>query len=108
MNEPSNFCEWPCLNPAAETNVTKELMNLQPQKRSVALGRYEAALKEQERRADIIAPRQEVGTKKGLPGRNLTLPAYQIHNSFGALSNKTADTDLIHRGGWAEYDTHNL
>jgi alpha-glucosidase len=24
------------------------------------------------------------------------------------LSNKTADTDLIHQGGWAEYDTHNL
>ncbi|KAF2643844.1 alpha-glucosidase b [Massarina eburnea CBS 473.64] len=73
MNEPSNFCEWPC-------NVTE----LQ------------------------VLPRHEVGSKKGLPGRNLTDPKYHIKNELEFLSSRTARTDLAHQGGWAEYDTHNL
>ncbi|OAG09494.1 uncharacterized protein CC84DRAFT_1202211 [Paraphaeosphaeria sporulosa] len=77
MNEPSNFCEWPCDNPGASA------------KRSVEV-------------------RQDSGSKKGLPNRNLLDPKYQIHNEFGVLSNKTARTDIVHQGGWAEYDTHNL
>lgn len=73
MNEPSNFCEWPCDNPAA----TKT-------KRS-------------------ISERQEIRLGKGLPDRDLLDPKYRIHNEFGVLSNKTARTDIIHQGGWAEY-----
>ena len=47
-------------------------------------------------------------SKVGLPGRNLIDPPYKIRNAAGNLSDKTINTDLIHRGGWAEYDTHNL
>ncbi|KAL1593124.1 hypothetical protein SLS60_010731 [Paraconiothyrium brasiliense] len=72
MNEPSNFCEWPCDNPGASA------------KRSVEV-------------------RQDSGSRKGLPNRNLLDPKYQIHNEYGVLSNKTARTDIIHQGGWAEY-----
>ncbi|KAJ4305859.1 hypothetical protein N0V90_001391 [Kalmusia sp. IMI 367209] len=75
MNEPSNFCEWPCDN---------------PQKRSIGDGSH-------------LSPRQDSGSKKGLPNRDLLDPKYQIHNAFGVLSNKTARTDIIHQGGWAEY-----
>jgi alpha-glucosidase len=52
--------------------------------------------------------RQANGDKKGLPGRDLISPAYDIQNTAGSLSNKTADTDLVHHDGWVEYDTHNL
>ncbi|KAF1962356.1 alpha/beta-glucosidase agdC [Byssothecium circinans] len=76
MNEPSNFCEWPCDHPESQ------------EKRGLA--------------------RREIGSKKGLPGRNLTFPKYSIDNEFGILSQKTARTDLIHQGGWTEYDAHNL
>lgn len=73
MNEPSNFCEWPCDNPG--TSAAKR----------------------------SIDERQESGSKKGLPDRDLLNPQYQIHNEYGVLSNKTARTDIIHQGGWAEY-----
>lgn len=85
MNEPSNFCPWPCDNPDDSTESTDIVHN-----RS-------------------LSPRDDqVGSKKGLPGRNLTDPPYQIRNTIGLIGNKTARTDLIHQGGWTEYDTHNL
>lgn len=85
MNEPSNFCEWPCDNPEAETTEEESIVY-----------------------ARSLSPRQDSGSKKGLAGRNLIDPQYRIRNEMGSLSNKTARTDLIHQGGWAEYDTHNL
>jgi alpha-glucosidase len=67
--------------------------------------------------ADLL-PRREASDKKGLPGRDLLFPKYAIHNAQaykpswnadrGGISNKTLNTDLIHRNGLAEYDTHNL
>lgn len=108
MNEPSNFCDWPCDHPEAVVNVTQELMGMPPQARSIPLPQHGTTIKPQKRHAELIAPRQDIGTKRGLPGRDLTVPAYQIRNAFGVISNRTAATDLIHQGGWAEYDTHNL
>lgn len=52
--------------------------------------------------------RQATGDKKGLPGRDLINPAYNIENEAGRLSNKTADTDIVLYNGLVEYDTHNL
>ena len=73
MNEPSNFCDWPCDNPGS------------------------SAAKQ------TIDERKESEPKRGLPNRDLLNPKYQIHNEYGNLSNKTARTDIIHQGGWAEY-----
>ncbi|KAK0927436.1 hypothetical protein LTR29_017640 [Friedmanniomyces endolithicus] len=56
----------------------------------------------------VVEKRQASGNAIGLPGRNLITPEYTINNVAGSLSNKTLDTDLIHYGGWVEYDTHNL
>lgn len=90
MNEPSNFCEFPCDHPEVDPGQT-----------DIQQMRFSGSRS--------LAPRQsEDGTKKGLLGRNLLDPSYKIANTFGVLSNKTARTDLIHQGGWAEYDTHNL
>ncbi|KAF2014919.1 glycoside hydrolase family 31 protein [Aaosphaeria arxii CBS 175.79] len=85
MNEPSNFCEWPCDNPEA-SQVDTDIINVR----------------------SISKRQEESGSKKGLPNRDLIDPSYQIKNTFGLIGNKTASTALIHQGGWTEYDTHNL
>jgi alpha-glucosidase len=89
MNEPSNSCEYPCDDPEAKETAKGTKKPAKVQKRA-------------------IATRKDNGTKKGLPGRDLINPLYKIRNEMGSLSNKTADTDLIHQGGYTEYDTHNL
>jgi alpha-glucosidase len=105
MNEPSNFCEWPCENPDGESaeemqmRVELQLAPAPPEKRAP---HHEIGV------ARNVARQAEGAPKTGLPDRNLTLPSYQIRNTWGALSNKTIDTDLVHQGGWVEYDTHNL
>ena len=79
MNEPASTCDFPCdQNKAASAKVRS------------------------------ITPRQSSGDKKGIPNRDLLFPSYEIKNAAGGISNKTAQTDLIHSGGWTEYDTHNL
>lgn len=57
-----------------------------------------------------LQKRQAPGEGVGLPGRDLLDPAYAIDNDagIGVLSDRTIRTDLIHDGGYAEYDTHNL
>lgn len=46
---------------------------------------------------------------RGLPNRELIRPEYMIQNGAGpTLADSTADTDLVHSGGYVEYDTHNL
>jgi alpha-glucosidase len=57
-----------------------------------------------------VQKRQAAGEGVGLPGRDLLYPDYAIQNHAGSgvLSDRTIRTDLIHDGGYAEYDTHNL
>jgi alpha-glucosidase len=57
-----------------------------------------------------LQKRQAGGEGVGLPGRDLLNPAYAIQNdaASGVISDRTIRTDLIHEGGYAEYDTHNL
>jgi alpha-glucosidase len=120
MNEPSNFCEYPCDDPTAKTAQdpitarddaheqsmgTKEVRDEQElaQSPSKKMVRREDNLAEVKTRK--LVERQDSGSKKGLPGRDLINPLYKIKNDMGSLSNKTANTDLIHQGGWTEYDT---
>jgi alpha-glucosidase len=109
MNEPSNFCPWPCDDPAGFTRDSGWINHPPPPSR-----------KHSERPSipgfpDDFQPRLSAlketdirGSKKGLPGRDLINPKYQIYNFWGPISSSTADTDLIHSNGLAEYDTHNL
>lgn len=55
-----------------------------------------------------LQERQNAGEGIGLPDRDLLNPKYTINNAAGVLSDRTIRTDLIHDGGYAEYDTHNL
>ena len=55
-----------------------------------------------------LANRQTTDPHTGLPNRNLFDPPYSIQNAAVHLSNRTINTTLIHYGGYAEYDTHNL
>ena len=43
---------------------------------------------------------------QGLSGRDLLYPPYDIGAYFGNLSTQSAPSDIIHQGGWAEYDVH--
>lgn len=55
-----------------------------------------------------LEKRQSSGDQTGLPDRNLIDPPYTINDVAGSISNLTLDTDLVHYGGWKEYDTHNI
>jgi alpha-glucosidase len=62
-------------------------------------------------RPHVTVQKRQAGNEGvGLPGRDLLYPAYHIENDAGTgvLSDRTIRTDLIHAGGYAEYDTHNL
>ena len=59
-------------------------------------------------RSSPLDKRQASSEPTGLPNRDLINPPYLINNAAGSISNKTLNTDLVHYGGWVEYDTHNL
>ncbi|CAO2651810.1 Nn.00g000930.m01.CDS01 [Neocucurbitaria sp. VM-36] len=111
MNEPSNFCDFPCDNPEAQEDDAAQIeFGAQGPNVAKRIARRAVAPRVDSSQVQprSLAARQADGTKKGLPGRDLLDPSYKIKNEFGILSNRTANTDLIHQGGWAEYDTHNL
>ena len=119
MNEPSNFCDFPCNNPEAQNDGVAQVSVGDLVAQFIAPHDYVAPQGVAPRvatprvvaprvRVRAFTPRQEGGTKKGLLGRNLLDPSYKIKNELGILSNRTANTDLIHQGGWTEYDAHNL
>lgn len=124
MNEPSNFCEYPCGNSGAEDGDKLDAVS-SAEKRELQIevasesGTEDQVIPPRTKKAKLqhdsssleapkFAPPHGTGFKKGLPGRDLIDPKYKIKNKMGSLSNKTADTDLMHYGGYAEYDTHNL
>ena len=52
--------------------------------------------------------KRELGTKKGMPGRDLLNPKYKIQNHVGELSDYTIWTDQANYDNTMQYDTHNL
>jgi alpha-glucosidase len=125
MNEPSNFCDYPCDDPEAQTEQDAANLKISDDPPKGSPGPKKARGEETvthtptkmksmraNNRAKFVsrevAERKTTGDKNGLPGRDLINPSYKIQNELGSLSNRTANTDLIHQGGWTEYDTHNL
>ena len=112
MNEASNFCPWPCENPE-EYSDKNNLPPNPPDARSPPRpipgfpGDFQPP---KTSRRSFDSREDHKGRKAGLPDRNLIDPPYKIANAAGSISNKTIDTDLIHKGekGYVEYDTHNL
>ena len=107
MNEPANFCVFPCSDPEEFAEENDDPPAPPPVRTNPRpLPGFPA---------DFQPPKghskrdNRKGKKLGLPGRELLNPPYKIDNAAGVLSMKTMDTDLIHAGeGYAEYDTHNL
>jgi alpha-glucosidase len=109
QNEPANFCNYPCGDPAGfadENNFPPERLpprdsnprelpgfppDFQPNTTAKRVKRQEQS-----------APMME------LPSRELLEPPYAIQNAAGSLSNKTVSTNVVHQNGLVEYDTHNL
>ena len=97
MNEPSNFCEYPCDNPGAEGNGIQDgigqVSKREPEANGVAAQvntpRFVHRGAAPRVKYHKLASRQENGTKKGLPGRDLIDPAYKIKNDFGSLSSRS-------------------
>lgn len=131
MNEPSNFCDFPCVDPVA---AAKDYPPKPPPVRSpprplpgwpcdfqppgTDCKREEPVLfaaREEQIEARGVTP---IGIRdaaaddgdrwKGLPGRELIDPPYKIHNTYSALPQKTINTSLAHHNGLVLYDTHNL
>ncbi|CZT23567.1 related to Alpha/beta-glucosidase agdC [Ramularia collo-cygni] len=90
MNEPANFCRYPCINPKMEALNWNN--NTMPLPQSPKLERHSSFS----------------GDRLGLPGRDLDNPPYKIHISEGIISDRTANTTLRHENGMAMYDTHNI
>ncbi|KDR82169.1 hypothetical protein GALMADRAFT_240702 [Galerina marginata CBS 339.88] len=90
MNEPSNFCNLPCDDPfqqAIQMNLPPPRANPPPDPNTPIFVNSSPQIS---RRDDVLNP------------------AYAINNAMGALSSKTAFTNIKHANGLMEYDTHNL
>ena len=102
MNEAANFCIYPCENATQWAIDNKFPPEPRPLRKTwPPLPGFPPDFQPPQRR-------QASGSKKGLPGRNLIDPPYEIQNAGGSLSNHTINTDLVHANGLVEYDTHNL
>lgn len=108
MNEAANMCPYPCPNPERYS----EENDLPPEPPSVRasnprpLPGFPSDFQSSSSKRGLA--KREQGQKVGLPNRNLISPPYKIRNAAGGLSQKTIDTDLVHSGGYVEYDTHNM
>lgn len=109
MNEASNFCVYPCTDATAFANANGFPPSAPPVRSSspIALPGWPADF-QPSGGSRVMAKRATTGNMLGLPGRNLLDPPYKIRNNAGVLSSKTIRTDLIHAGGYVDYDVHNL
>ncbi|USP81884.1 glycoside hydrolase family 31 protein [Curvularia clavata] len=134
MNEPANFCPYPCSSPEAYSEESKNPPE-PPAVRTSAGGRRIPGFPEgfqphsnssATRRSLVTGPSNARPAKRaivkrqasndtangakhlGLPGRDLINPKYQIHNEAGSISNRTLATDIQNYDGTYHYDTHNF
>ena len=114
MNEASNFCPFPCSDPAGfavqngdppapppvRPNAGYSIPGFPSDFQPSGTGKVRRSLEARQ----VGTP----GAMMGVPNRDYINPPYAINNSAGSLSDLTLNTSLIHSNGLAEYDTHNL
>lgn len=105
MNEATNFCPYPCEDPARYSKEN-DLPPTPPPVRSPP--RHIPGFPDDFQPIRSGKQRRSSGQKLGLSDRDFISPPYQIANAAGSLSNHTIDTDIVHADGFVEYDTHNL
>ncbi|KAK4958489.1 hypothetical protein LTR10_004917 [Elasticomyces elasticus] len=107
MNDPANFCPWPCDDPVGyaathgQPPPPPDLRTSWPE-----LPGFPADF--QPNSTNAAVKRDASGNMTGYPGRDLLYPQYQINNTDGNLTANTIWPDLVHYGGYAHYDIHNL
>lgn len=111
MNEASNFCPYPCADPAAFA-ISDDLPPAAPAVRASSprpLPGFPQDFQPSASKRSSVNGQGTKGVKIGLANRNLTDPLYKIQNAAGVISMNTIQTDIVHAGeGYVEYDTHNL
>jgi alpha-glucosidase len=92
MNEPTDFCRYPCPDPYAQAAA----LGLPPPRNR---SRQPRVFSLEYARGRAIERRLEDGEV------DLLEPPYTIGNNQPFLSDKTARTDIVHENGMIEYDT---
>lgn len=136
MNEPSNFCPFPCDDPydaakrsgsppdpppvrkpprplpgfstdAAEAHSTPA--SSMPEEENIDSEFPEVGSVEDGEAQAPLEPRAP-SEPRSKDKEDLLYPPYKINNHWGHadLSDRTARTDIVHAGGHRHYDTHNL
>ncbi|KAH6907030.1 alpha-glucosidase [Coprinopsis sp. MPI-PUGE-AT-0042] len=125
MNEPASFCDYPCSDPFAEAEKQglPPPRNRDPPAPDVPIFTAESGDVNPEDSAPpalVEAPNAQNGLdemsgketpivrRQTTDGMGLLEPPYAIDNAAGALSSRTAYTNVLHANGLMEYDTHNL
>jgi alpha-glucosidase len=112
MNEATNFCPFPCPDPARHAIEAGNPPRPPPVRNNS--GRVIPGFPpdfqppHSSKRSPKFGQNMSRRTALGLTGRDLLNPKYQIDNDAGAISNLTIRTDLHNYDGTAQYDTHNL
>ncbi|KAH8695574.1 putative lysosomal alpha-glucosidase [Talaromyces proteolyticus] len=107
MNEPANFCQYPCANPI-QAAINGNLPPPPPALRTSwdPLPGFPADFQPQS--ASKRGVKQDTGNMTGLTGRNFANPPYSISTGDGTLNAGSAWPELRVYGDYVLYDTHNL
>ena len=92
MNEPANFCRYPCPDPYAEAAA----LGLPPPRNSRRPPYVPVREPERGRAIERVLEDGEV---------DLLEPPYTIGNDLPFISDRTARTNIVHENGVVEYDT---
>ena len=95
MNEPTNFCRYPCLDPYAE---------------AAALGLPPPRNRPRPPHVFVQEPAKGRTIERTLEDGEVDLlePPYTIANDQPFISDRTARTDVVHENGMVEYNTREL
>ncbi|KAB8356560.1 hypothetical protein FH972_024142 [Carpinus fangiana] len=106
MNEPSNFCTYPCSDPAAFA-ISSGNPPAPPEVRPESV-RPISGFPGDFQPPGLQRRAVQDGAMMGLPDRELLDPPYHINNAAGIISNLTSNTNLVHSNGLVMYDTHDM
>uniref|UniRef100_A0A093XJY9 Putative alpha/beta-glucosidase agdC n=1 Tax=Talaromyces marneffei PM1 TaxID=1077442 RepID=A0A093XJY9_TALMA len=107
MNEPANFCPYPCEDAIAWSKAAGIPPSPPPLRDSWReMPGFPDSL--QPPSAKSLSKRQSSGERIGLPGRDLLNPPYPLGTVDGIIYGGTIFTDRYQYGGYAFYDTKNL
>lgn len=113
MNEPASFCSYPCSDPEAqakEQQLPPVRLPVRDPPRAIP-GFDTSTLKTRNAVStpEVMTAKNKLAKRQDTSKINLITPPYAVANQApDGLSDKTVHTNIVHYGGYVEYDTHNL